>query len=213
MNMSDKNGKISIAPKHFVLAGVLAVLVLTLVLLQIQTRNQTRQAVVETPGTLTEKVEETIENGVYTNYTYGFRFEYPSEKFKLDPNGRLVYQNSGGIQYILLVSTAYPDNEYRDWYEQIFALLKDETTLIKHQYSTLLSKTDKDDYRLAITSTKTKQDAETEHSVGYQAIWLIPSGLTITVSMLGDPEISEEFVLNNKLIFDQIVKSFEFTNQ
>lgn len=78
--MAKKKGKKLIAPKYLVLAVLLTILVIAVTFLG--SKKQGNVEVTQTPSTLTEeKVEEEVKDGVYTNYTYGFRFEYPEEIF------------------------------------------------------------------------------------------------------------------------------------
>jgi len=58
-----------------------------------------------TPSPTPAPIEESIENGVYTNYTYGFRFEYPEDVFDKTivntTNSTELESSRDNISYIL----------------------------------------------------------------------------------------------------------------
>lgn len=78
--MSEKNGKFMLSLRHLVLVLALIFLVTIVTLLSAKKTDNNKA---QEPGTLTDEkvkeeiVDEEIKDGVYTNYTYGFRFEYP----------------------------------------------------------------------------------------------------------------------------------------
>lgn len=161
-----------------------------------------------------EQIQDEAKDGVYTNYTYGFRFKYPEDKFKKNSEGWMVYEKNDGKQRILLSVTVRNKGpySYRDSFEKIYMIDQNETIRIRHLDSTKLYSDDRGSYRILIEFTKTAEDAEIEHSIGYRASWLLPEDRTITINMFSESD-SENFVLSNKSMFDQIVNSFEFINQ
>jgi len=94
MAESKKSNKL-LAP--VLVATMLAILALVGIVLF--SKKQPKQAnIAKEPVTLTEeKVEEEIKDGVYTNYTYGFRFEYPSILF--DSYNNTVWEKDQGIVF------------------------------------------------------------------------------------------------------------------
>lgn len=160
-----------------------------------------------------EQIQDEAKDGVYTNYTYGFRFKYPEGKFSENENGQLVYEY-GNERLLFLNATIHNKGpySYRDNFEKVYKASINETVQLRNQNATKLYSEDKGQYRFVVDFMKTPEDAEIEHSVGYRASWLMPNDRTITLTMFGDPS-SESYVIDNKPIFDNIVNSFEFINQ
>jgi len=81
MNMSLKIGKMLVEPKHLALGAVFIVSVVILALSGLIKENKVKSE--PTPSTLTwEKIVDSTEGGIYTNYTYKFKFDYPEYVFK-----------------------------------------------------------------------------------------------------------------------------------
>ena len=168
--------------------------------------------VTETPGTLTEKVDKD-DDGMYINYKYGYKFEYPSDKFELlDPNAvnpSRVWIYQSGDEYIKL-SVSIGNDNFLQFYKDLYELEINKNMQYRHGTSTKLADGSSDNYKQVVFSSDTNPGAEIEPSISYSSVWLKEDSSIITLNFFTG---SYNFLNENRYIFDQIVKSFEFTNQ
>lgn len=210
--------KFKLANKNYILV-LLAIVVVVLGVFNISSlKNKSADRSTPTPTVAPIPIDN-VNDGVYTNYKYGYRFEYPADKFvllypKAENDGRMwIYQLTGESDYeneYIYLSVTQRIDSWREFYEDIYNLRKGESLPNKHEVYTKLESRVTSNYRFVAAFFKTNPEAETEHSVGYSAIWLKENNFTIILDFFTDPERYEEFLLENKNIFDDIVESFEF---
>ena len=157
-----------------------------------------------------------IDDGIYTNFKHNYKFEYPTDKFVLtdsyDDGGSWIYQikDSGfGKNYIKLNISIYGNGYWLDSYNKLYGLEKSEKLPVNHQIYTKLDSKDFGTYRLIIASIEPVPGAQTDAPFAYSAIWLVENKPAIMLSFFTNPT-AREFLLKNKGIFDEIVKSFVF---
>lgn len=112
--MTEKKGKKLVEPKYLALAVLLTILVIVVTFLSAKKQDNTK--VTPTPSTLTEeKVEEEIKDGVYTNYTYGFKLKYDDNIFskEIESTDNTTTLVTEGSEYLpkLVVSMQYDSGE------------------------------------------------------------------------------------------------------
>lgn len=197
------------------IGSVVAIIVIALTLV---TKSKTNNQLVPTPVTIvTQNVEETDQNGVYTNNTYGFSFKYDNKVFSTsnawDENGKRFFANRENPYTninIYIQNIGREDQGYNLCHSlKIGQLFYDENNMPKgtrfYGNAVKLYEYNVDTNTTACISKAVrfkKVVTESEYSSGYTAI--IPGqDKFIIVNM------SPEGVIYKK-IFDDIVKSFTF---
>lgn len=207
--MSKKTEKFAIKPMY--LALVLVLIILVTVVTIFQSRRVDNIEVTQTPSTLTEEKVDKDENGVYTNYKYGFKFEYPNDKFKMvHPDAislrrEWIYQVDEN-QYIQL--NVFQLNEF--FYDELYELKPGETMKVKHGVLTNLKSQDFGHAKLVVAKAEIFPSVETESASGYSAVWLRERDNSISLEIY---DFLAKETEETKILFDQIVNSFEFINQ
>lgn len=176
---------------------------------------QNNPAAPEISQTLVEQeypIDE-VNDGVYTNYKYGFRFEYSNEFFSKQMPFSGTYQRWSSLsgeyaEDVILDASASegkPGNKgIYDFWNDVSEILPGETALEGSVIK--ISNIDRDNVRGVYYFYKTPSTYETELSYGYVAEWH-DGNITYYVSMTSG---NKEKVLQNKSHFDQVVDSFEF---
>ena len=153
-------------------------------------------------------------DGVYTNYTYGFRFKYPEDKFELEyPN--VSSPDSRSWSYLdttTMLQFKYDQtNTWNDYYRDLETATIGGRVTRKHWVSTKINQKVLGDTKLITVYETTLPEAETEYSTSYSAIWYVRNEgkYIITLISPGLEQLSSQY----KTIFDQMVDSVEFINQ
>lgn len=200
---------------------MLAILVLVGIFLS--TKKQPKQAnETNDSGTLTKaKVEEEIKDGVYTNYTYGFRFEYPEEIFdKINPwsesSNNKKFFVEGSIPYLVIdtpqmvvgvLSTSYDAEYYHGFYNDCVATSPGVLLRKTPKSGSSFKRYNLEDICVTESTPEGLKDGEASWAYGAT----IPYGNDYIYLTLGETDPLELESLKQE--FDSMVKSFEFLDE
>jgi len=200
---------------------VATVAVVTIVLAGFLTRNNPFSSLSENKSNSPTPIEvqfpiDDVNDGVYTNYKYGYKFEYPEDIFEQttssNDGGEWIYRikdSSGSDLEFLKLSIGQDVSTYRWFYEKLYSLETGES-LIDKSTVTKLGSENFEEYKLVTFTNTPLPDSQTDIGVNYTGAWLMNNNLTVTVSLYTIPS-NKNLLISNKNIFDQIVASFELT--
>lgn len=164
---------------------------------------------------LGEKVDKN-DDGVYENYKHGYKFSYPTSiliQTYAGADGATFDSKSltdfGDSKEYMRVSVSYEGNTWNDYYENLDNAKVGDVINIKNSYSQKLAEKVYDDYRLITVLTKTNNDAQTDPTISYTATWLKNNHEKVIINMFSNLRY-ENFLRQNKIVFDNIAESFEF---
>lgn len=204
-------------------AGAIALLLLAFIFSNYSRTSQEKVDQTTMAPTETTKQEDTVNDGVYTNYKYGFKFEYPEEIFV----SQNVYGSSGmwfideetsspmavgvtGVWMDLVIrdfeSDKPGDYEYQRGHDRIFNRLYElEPGEVSSWNAKVISKINAGDVK------RIKYYYETlpgrEYSVSYFAWWKKAGLPVISLGLAANNNDTLSLYRND---FDKIVESFEF---
>ncbi|MBP7119238.1 hypothetical protein KBA63_04070 [Candidatus Woesebacteria bacterium] len=151
---------------------------------------------------------DNLDDGTYSNYKYGFKFEYPKDKFvqesSLQNLASWVYDPEG-VSYIQLSVQVYEGQDYLDL-KTSFEGKKEHP----QKNSKVLSEGEIDGYRTAITYAMTDLKAPIDGNSSYTAYWWSKDEDKVIILYFYSSNFLDSFVKGNKNLFDQIVQSFKF---
>jgi hypothetical protein len=156
------------------------------------------------------------DDGVYTNYKYGYRFEYPEDVFGTashTPDGDYVIWNleldsTSERSVPRVFFTAKAETNFNEPYEQLASTNLTEISTVRNLYQKLSTSSTRD-YKMVEVFTQSQPDYEVEPIVAFEAAWLTKTRPLIVISFFASPE-DVNILDSNKEIFDQLVNSFEF---
>lgn len=158
------------------------------------------------------KVEDEVKDGVYTNYTYGFRFEYDVTELEYDASSDYgafwKYKNKElGGGYLGVIFSSPLESEL----QEIYSVSEGKTFPLRHEIYTVLEKKETEMYRLASAHIVTESDAQTDHIVGYEAVVYLKNKKELfLISLLYVPErVDSELLKKKKPFYDQVIDTFE----
>lgn len=200
--------KIKLKNKEFLifLAGGAVVLVVAVLL------NNKGQFVPTDQRAVTPTEEEypvdTVNDGVYTNHKYGFRFEYPEDKFKIvystEEYGSFIFDNDNGTEYIKLGADTLEGEAYES-YKHLY----EQNRKNQDSFYRVLDESRENGYKFSKIYSKTRGNPHIEHSSVFSAAWWINEKKVIYRLLFYSDRVHDDFVRENKAIFDEIVASFE----
>lgn len=166
---------------------------------------------------------DTENDGVYTNYQYGFKFKYPNKFFVKQTNSlvNIGWYNQADAEtpfdlrengIWMSLSIASPINNRSNFdgltnnFDSIFSMKVGDTT----QYGvTKLRSVKGRNYKQIIFFSKTPESKTSEHSVSYVSEWIVDNKNYLSLYFSAG-ENKEGLLRKYKITFDQIVNSFEF---
>lgn len=203
-----KKLRVVVLSRYFWAAVGMTVVVLGGVVWGVQGRGNLAPAEAEKPGIMIDKTND----GVYTNYKYKYRFEYPNDKFVQtfsdEEGGGWIYE-FGKHGYALLNATPLNMN-FSNRYLELYNMSVGKSIEIRGALLTKLVSAEHNSVKFLEIYIKTLPYAESDHIVGYEAIWFLSNNEAVILSMYADPAIDEglEFIDTNRNLFDGVVESF-----
>lgn len=156
------------------------------------------------------EIEETIENGVYTNHTVGFRFEYDEELFpNLESSAQWsAFGGDFGNVWTSILVRQKTDPSY-DFSENLFEEIyrKGEADISGRAIAENAETTDFGKYRQVVYEFRNYPDYEGEHSFAYKAEWKKNSVPVVNLTVASS---SEDKLKKYRKVFDDMVNTFEF---
>lgn len=162
--------------------------------------------------------KDIVNDGVYTNYEYGFKFKYPEDIFveqfnSVNHDG--WYNEKGastpfdldenGVWAVVVFTES--TKRFEDSVSRKFNLVTGETNSLGE---TKISSIEKTGYKNVVFFEKIPEEKGSEHSVSYKSEWIV-DGRYISLS-LSARENKDSLLMKYKNNFDQMVSSFEFFN-
>lgn len=212
------------AGKNDYLLVKLIVLVLVLVLsykfMPILTSKLTPKAS-PTPQPTPAFLIDTENDGIYTNYQYGFRFKYSKDKFVVqfskqdsstwfnEQSDKVIESGPMGLNPdsgVWLNVSAFEADPLSQRFLRVYNL---ETGQTDEAGETKLYSTEKPNYKQVVYFSKTPESRGIEHSVSYVSEWILNKKIYIKLFFAaGDNK--EQLLKQYKPAFDQVVNSMEF---
>lgn len=150
---------------------------------------------------------DNLDDGTYINYKYGFKFEYPKEKFKqettLEDWASWVYVAKGS--YIRVGVYVYTGKRYE---EEKISFERNKIHPPKNYK--ILGESEIDGYRTAVTYSLGDLNMPIDGNSSYTAYWWSKDESKVVTLDFYSSNYLDSFVKTNKSLFDQIVQSFKF---
>ncbi|OGM20203.1 hypothetical protein A2955_04275 [Candidatus Woesebacteria bacterium RIFCSPLOWO2_01_FULL_37_19] len=157
-----------------------------------------------------------VNDGVYTNSKYGYKFEYPKDKFEQ------TFSDERGASWIYKLETGANGNEQiinltvldqtnvNDWikfYSTLYSL--EPNKFLKNRFGKSVKLSSKEDgpYKTVTLYFESDENSEAEQNASFQAIWFKDDSPIIVLQLLTDLD-QKQNLKNNKPIFDSVIKSF-----
>lgn len=205
--------------KYFLtLLAAVAVIVISIVISQdVSTlKNDNEGKMPEVVSTITPVLIDEVNDGVYTNYIYGFRFEYPKDvflKFTTHDNGLssnlttypevdMQTRKDALIAIYVYDSSRTAREDHIGWFNFMFTN-SHETDPNGRK---ITSQDDFEEYKRVVYETDTS-DLTYEKGYGYSAIYLKENSPVIQITL---STVSKETKSKYENIFKNIINSFQF---
>lgn len=184
-------------------------------------REKTQETIVESSPTPVAEVNEVVKDGVYTNYTYGFKFRYDENLFinvsasnvrsfvgySQKNVGSPFDLNSEGVWFSVLVREKNdPSFLYaEDLFEEIYQ--NGDTNISGKALAENVKALNTNNYKRITYDFRNLPDYEGEHGFAYQAQWKKEGVPVIKISLSTN---RSENLSNYRNNFQSMVESFEF---
>jgi len=181
------------------------------------TRKSVPSSVVDISPTPTEYPVDKENDGVYTNYKYGYKFEYPVDKFEqthssditavwdLNTDADSVQKSEMPIQL-----DVGRENNFREIYEQLYT--QENKTLETRKFIlTKLGTEDNNGLRMMRVFWETPPELAVGPTTEYQVLWFRQDASVIKLRLIASP-VDEQALRQYKDLLWEIADSFEFIN-
>lgn len=176
-------------------------------------KNKGKNVITEATSTPVAEVEvqEEIKDGVYTNYTYGFSFEYPEEIFN-----KINQWQENSIKRFFVEGQRFPqlsvrmlkDHFYDEFYRKCFTADDGDVFSESEEYNSITKKRyNLGELCVSISISSKEGDYEIPQNYTVTVPSMDSKDAHISISLSGET-LSETQELEDE--FDSIVKSFEF---